>query len=185
LGAAISPWDDALRKLNLGLSAWVTISGGEDLPDWWKRELGYTKVGERWGIALRTVSGSYEYPSDDAEQAWLFNDAPRWMRIESIGKLPDLLEALLKQTADTTVKIQKKTAQARELGDALGEPEVLESPGLAQNLINQFLGAPPRVMPPPPTSSLTGTLLPPQVMPPPVGPPKPVLRYRPAPQDKK
>ncbi len=50
---------------------------------------------------------------------WAFNDAPRWMRIEAISKLPDLLEALLKQAVDMTQKIRKKTVQANELIEAI------------------------------------------------------------------
>ena len=45
LGKAISVFDGALQKLNLGISAWAEISGGEDEPDWWGRYLGYARVG--------------------------------------------------------------------------------------------------------------------------------------------
>ena len=82
------------------------------------REL-VTKIGDKWGIALRKQSGEYQYPNQDSEEAWLFNEAPRWMRIEAIGKIPDLLEALLKATEDTTKKINDKTAEVYELAVAM------------------------------------------------------------------
>jgi hypothetical protein len=43
------------------------------------------------------------------------------MRIEAVAKLPDLLDALLKQAEDTTQKITKKIAQANELVDAISK----------------------------------------------------------------
>src|SRR6266852_2109512 len=59
LGRAISALDAALKKLNLGVSAWVTLSSNDGVQTgqdwWWKREFGYTKVRDKWGIALRTT----------------------------------------------------------------------------------------------------------------------------------
>lgn len=120
LGEAISVFDAALKKLNLGIAAWVVVSGNtdEDL-DWWSREIGYAKVGDKWGIALKTVRGNHNYPDHDSEEKWLFNDSPRWMRVEAVGKIPDLLEALLKQTDETTKKIKVKTEEALSLAIAM------------------------------------------------------------------
>ena len=53
------------------------------------------------------------------EEVWPFNDAPRWMRIEAVGKLTDLLESLLKQAKDATTKIRDKTSQAYELAETI------------------------------------------------------------------
>ena len=92
--------------------------------------ISYTKIGDKWGIALNKESGDYNYPDQDAEECWLFNEAPRWMRIEAIGKIPDLLEALLKTTEDTTKKIKDKTAQAYELAVAMNK--VAEEAQLAE-----------------------------------------------------
>jgi hypothetical protein len=121
LSEAIAVWDAALKKLNLGLSAWVTLSGSDNDANgnWWSRDVGYARVGNKWGIALRTQDGNdYSDEAPDVDE-WLFNDAPRWMRIEAVGKLPDLLEALLKQAEDTTKKIRAKKAEADELGEAI------------------------------------------------------------------
>jgi hypothetical protein len=67
------------------------------------------------------VDGDYRDPDEESVEAWLFNDAPRWMRIEAIGRIPDLLEWLLRQTQETTRSIQKKTAQASEIVQAINE----------------------------------------------------------------
>ncbi|HKM84980.1 MAG TPA: hypothetical protein VJW96_02165 [Terriglobales bacterium] len=122
LGSAISVLDAALQRLNLGITAWVTLSGNEDhYGEWWSRDIGYTRVGDKWGIALKTASGNYGNPDQDSVEKWLFNDAPRWMRIEAVGKIPDLLEALIRQAEDTTKKIQDKTADVLELAAAMSK----------------------------------------------------------------
>jgi hypothetical protein len=123
LGKAISVLDAALQKLNLGVSAWADLSSNEDTDagTWWNRRIGYTKIRDKWGVALRTASGNYNWPNDDSEELWLFNDAPRWMRIEAVGKIPDLLEELLRQAEDTTKKIKNKTTQAYELAAAMSK----------------------------------------------------------------
>lgn len=115
LGKAISLLDASLKSLNLGVTSWVTLSENQEENHWWQRDIGYTKIRDKWGIALRTSSGDFSNPDMASEEKWPFNDAPRWMRIEAVGKIPDLLEALVRQAEDTTRKIQKKTEQAFEL----------------------------------------------------------------------
>jgi hypothetical protein len=123
LGKAVSVLDSALQILNLGVSAWVRISGGrnDDTFDWWSRDLGYTKVGNKWGLALKEVNGNMIPPEEESAEVWLFNEAPRWMRAEAVGKIPDLLEALVKQAEDTTKKIKEKTTQVHELAAAMSK----------------------------------------------------------------
>ncbi len=127
LGRAISVWDAALKKLNLGLSAWVELSSGENHPFWWDRSLGYTKLKDAWGIALRTRSGDHNEPAEDSEETWAYNEASRWMRIEGLARLPDLIDALLKQAQDTTKTIKGKMAQAYELAKAIEAGESYSS----------------------------------------------------------
>jgi hypothetical protein len=121
LGKAISLWDAALQKLNLGVSAWVELSSGENEGYWWDRGIGYTQMKGRWGLALRDREGHYSAPDANSEEIWPFNEAPRWMRINAVGQIPDLLEALLKQAEDTTKKIKSKITQAYELAEAFGK----------------------------------------------------------------
>jgi hypothetical protein len=122
LAEVVSVFDAALQELNLGIPAWVVLSaGGDEDGDWWSRDLGYSRVGDKWGIALKTAGGNYNRPEHDSEERWLFKDAPRWMRIEAVGKVPDLLEALLKQAEETTKKIKAKTEEAYALAEAMGK----------------------------------------------------------------
>jgi len=43
------------------------------------------------------------------------------MRVEAVGRIPDLLEALLKQAEDTTKKIKDKTEEVFELAVAMSK----------------------------------------------------------------
>jgi hypothetical protein len=122
LGRAITAIDTVLQGLNLGIPTWVTIQGYSDPHEnFWQRDVGYAKVSNRWGIALRTVEGNSNWPEDENCESWLFNDAPRWLRVEGVAKIPDLLEALIKNTEATTKKIRTKTAEANELAAVIAQ----------------------------------------------------------------
>jgi hypothetical protein len=116
----ISKFENVLRKLNLGISAWVRITGNEDnYGNYWTRDLGYAKVNGDWQIALRECAGHLSSPEDEHEEKWPFNEAPRWLRIDAIDKLPELLEKLTDQADTTTELIRKKIPVARELATAV------------------------------------------------------------------
>ncbi|HEV8718150.1 MAG TPA: hypothetical protein VGX03_35710 [Candidatus Binatia bacterium] len=120
LANAIRPIDAALKKLNLGVAAWHSYNDFEDPNSGYyrSRRIGYARVGRTWGLALSTVSG---FPDSDDEnmEEWLFNDAPRWMRVEAVDHIPDLLELLVKETNKFTANLQKKTEKARELAGTI------------------------------------------------------------------
>ena len=118
----VSALDQALKGLGLGISGWVRVSGGDDPQNGyhWSRDIGYAKIVNKWGIALRETSGDYSQPEDETE-TWLFADAPRWLRIESVGKIPDLLEHLVKQADSTTQRLKKKTVETKALADVINE----------------------------------------------------------------
>jgi hypothetical protein len=124
LGKAISNIDIVLQSLNLGVPTWVKVHAGVDEytgMKYWSRDVGYAKVGNRWGIALCTREGDLNWPDEENCESWLFNDAPRRLRVEGIEKIPDLLEALIKNTEETTQKIKSKIDQANQLAGALVE----------------------------------------------------------------
>lgn len=121
LGQLIADLDLALKKLNLGLTVWVRIRGGtdEESHDHWREELGYAKSGGKWGISLRTVEGNYACPDRDNVEAWLFNDAPRHLRLQSIEYIPELLEKLSEHGVRTTQQIVEKLETTHLLVDAV------------------------------------------------------------------
>jgi hypothetical protein len=121
LSKAIRPIDTALKKLNLGISAWYAYRGSE-APDpdgnYSYRRIGYAKVGGKWGLALSTNSGN-AYDEHDNYEAWLFNDAPRSLRIEALDYIPDLLEQLVKESNKVAEDLQKKAKHAYDLAEKI------------------------------------------------------------------
>lgn len=122
LGKFVQALDAALKKLNLGIASWIRLDGREDgSGNYTKRDLGYAKVGSKWGIALRTISGNHNTPEESSVEEWLFNDAPRALRIEAVEKLPDLFDHLGKEAEIAARQIKGKTERARQLASTLGE----------------------------------------------------------------
>lgn len=117
LGKSVSQLDGALKKLNLGVSAWVEFGGNADPHEGWYRteELGYDKIGNTWGIALRVVKGYDAAPEEEEIEAWLFNDGPRSMRLLAIEEIPQLLEKLSTKADETAKKIRLKLAEVQEV----------------------------------------------------------------------
>src|SRR5436309_3234717 len=60
LGTSVSVLDDALRGLNIGIPAWVNFYEDHDESGEYftEHEIGYAKIGNKWGIAIRTIEGS-------------------------------------------------------------------------------------------------------------------------------
>jgi hypothetical protein len=113
--------ETTLISISPKVAAWHTIaSGGDDNGWYWHRDIGYAKVGKVWGIAIRTVREHDAIEHDEIE-TWIFKDAPRWMQIESVGKIPDLFDALIKRTQETAEKLRAKTVEARQLARALSD----------------------------------------------------------------
>jgi hypothetical protein len=104
LAKQVEQIDLALKRLNLGVTAWVTIRREEDEDGHYLGEqVGYTRYGNRWCVVLRTFSGMEADPSGPDENVWAFTDAPRQLRIRATEHIPKLLESLCHE-ADEMVK---------------------------------------------------------------------------------
>jgi hypothetical protein len=114
--------DAALKKLNLGVAAWVPFAGVHDsgTGDYWERSVGYSKVGGRWGISIRSVEGNYDDDPTEYEE-WLFSDAPRVLRLDAVEKLPDLLERLTTEAAQTAEKLRKRVDKVNQVAKAISQ----------------------------------------------------------------
>jgi len=123
LGKPISDVDNALKKLNLGVAVWVPIRHDDGSPDesWYRSEdIGYAKIGANWGICLRKANGDYQRPDEDQlEERWLFNDAPRTLRMSAIEKIPELLEKLSDEAVATAKQIRARLAEVQAVADAV------------------------------------------------------------------
>jgi hypothetical protein len=115
LSKVIRHFDASLKKLALGITVWIEVSGTADDTQYWRNELGYAKIDGKWGIALREVTGFHLDPDDSSVEEWIYNEAPRALRAEAVGKIPDLLEKMLQQTEETTKDLRSKIEEAAEL----------------------------------------------------------------------
>ena len=115
LGKVIRQLDASLKKLGLGVTAWVSVNGTSDDVQYWTTELGYAKTDGKWGLSLREVTGSHLDSNDVSEQVWSYNEAPRQQRAEAVEKIPDLLEKLLQHAQDATRELKEKIEHATEL----------------------------------------------------------------------
>lgn len=121
LGKAIRPIDAALKKLNLGVAAWYTYRGSDNPApdgDHYCRRIGYAKVGGKWGLALSTESGNVHADFSNYDE-WLFNDAPRLMRLEALDYIPQLLVKLVEEANRIAEELETKAGTARELADTI------------------------------------------------------------------
>lgn len=127
-GKAVSDIDEALKKLNLGIVAWVMVDeqgGHSDDPVYHIQEIGYSKVSGKWGIALRTRTGNVANSYDDREEVeiWLFNEATRALRLKAIEKLPELVNKLSKEATQMTKQLQLKLSDIQAVAAVLNPPK--------------------------------------------------------------
>jgi hypothetical protein len=123
LTKVVATLDEALKKLNVGLPAWVTfrfrIDENPQPGDYDEDQIGYCKIRGTWGIALRHIWGNTKSADGDSEGPWLFNDAPRDMRIDGVDDIPKLIQELCKRATETTKMVVDKTQEVRELASAI------------------------------------------------------------------
>ncbi len=134
LGQYISAADEALKKLNLGIHGWIDTYRFEDANNsgrYSRHQLGYTKLNGKWGIALSVMDGN-EYTDECDEETWLFNDAPRHLRVDAIDKLPELIEFLASRATDTASEIRAKKTQAEQFLAGIKEAMPKPSAGAKQ-----------------------------------------------------
>lgn len=110
LAKPIDDLDEYLRKLNLGLNCFVNISDPGSIV---KLRIGYANVG-RWGLVLsRTEKGITE--------DWLYNNAPRWLRLRGIRFIPALFDALVLTTQASIKRVEEKNTLLRTMVSIITE----------------------------------------------------------------
>jgi len=144
LSRSISVLDESLKKLNIGLPAWVTIqsreTGIEDRYD--DDQVGYSKVDGKWCISLRHIWGDYNLEEFGEAGPWPFKDAPRELRLLAAGKIPEVIEELNRIAANTAKTVQQKAREVSELASVIEKLAVEPKPQtLAQriNTLNDIL----------------------------------------------
>jgi hypothetical protein len=121
LGVAINSLDEALKQLNLGITHWHKFAGNDhEGGSYWANYLGYAKIGTRWGIALSKTSGHYDAPPEyNKGEEWLFNDAPRQLRMDAVDHIPAMIDALITAAEEAVARIEEKTVEAKKLAELL------------------------------------------------------------------
>ena len=124
LAKPIASLERSLKRLNLGIACWTNIR--DDTTEWpyfRNQQVGYAYSKDRgsWCLAIRTSEGREDMPEPAYEKTWPFSEAPGYLRIRAVDKLPELIEALVKTTEATTSKLKKQVAPAQELAAAVNE----------------------------------------------------------------
>lgn len=96
---------DKINSLNLGIAAFVKVTE--------EYSIGYGRIGGTWDFIIKTEEKTFSYFS-----------CPRYMRIDSVPKLPELLEALEKVANNTIKRLQEKTVLAQSFVDAINKTEI-------------------------------------------------------------
>jgi hypothetical protein len=119
VGTSISGIEASLRRIGLHVSAWHEIAGGRNDNNGyiWSRDIGYTRIGDHWHIALR--EWSQEIGKEAEVTTYKFDGAPPWIVLEAAGKIPELLEELIERTRDLRAKLSKKHSEVEELAVVL------------------------------------------------------------------
>jgi len=124
LTKAVGILDEALKKLNIGLTVWVDYASRAVEPwEYHDEQIGYCKVNGKWGLSLQRVWGDNQSDHHGSDGPWLFNDAPREMRLRGVDKIPEVIERLGKEASDTAKRVEEKTKHVRELAAAITELE--------------------------------------------------------------
>jgi hypothetical protein len=124
---AVSDIDEAFKRLNLGIVAWVQVhedGPSSDDPVYQVEEIGYAKLGNKWGIAVRARTGNIASDRDEENvDVWPFNEATRALRLRAIEKLPNLVNKLSQLAAQMTKELQVKLADTQAVASALNPPK--------------------------------------------------------------
>ena len=132
LAEPVSAIEAALQKLGLGVSAWTVfkrIGGGDQHTDYdetWS--IGYAKISQKWGLAIRYAVSLDGSGLPDKEEKWLFTDAPRAYRLEAVEKLPELIEKLAETSDKTATRLREGIALTKHVAETIG-PMVPSKPG--------------------------------------------------------
>ncbi len=134
LGASISLLDLALKKLSLGISSWVHFNEVRysDGISYLYEDVGYTKLGGKWGLAIRTVPGNEVADEQDDPESWPFNEAPRALRVRAVVKIPDLLEKLIADASAVIKTVDEQTEVVDALADSIADTPTNKRRNVAQ-----------------------------------------------------
>jgi methyl-accepting chemotaxis protein len=128
LSQNIGEIEEALNKLNWGVSAWVhddpvTVeefskagADGNHVQVHKLQELGYANSGGVWGIVI--ASGTEESWPEDVKITFL-RDAPLEVKLRAMERIPKLLDQFAEGLNKITQQATQRAAEAKEIASAL------------------------------------------------------------------
>jgi hypothetical protein len=122
LGKNIGLIDSRLKKLKIGVTVWIRFSEEQkdDTENVSTYEIGFAKIprGESWGIGIRRISWASS-DSNPEEEIKPFNECSRELRLQSVGKIPDLIEQLTREVSTKASEIKPIVDQTEDFARAL------------------------------------------------------------------
>lgn len=119
LNRHVSDIEANVNRLTLGISVDVVVSTSSDEEGFRTQEIiiAYGKVGNRWGIFIKKEVEDLRFPDPDNIDidVWPFHEAPRDLRLKSVGYIPNLLDALIKKSEEIQSQIQDAVAFTSDL----------------------------------------------------------------------
>lgn len=110
--------ESALKKLKLGVTAWVNLfteelAGGEECVT----SLGYCKHSGKWGLFIFECIAGCEPDG----QITPLREASRDLRVKAAEEIENLIERLAEEASETTAKIAKRTDELKKIAKALSD----------------------------------------------------------------
>jgi len=121
LAQSVNELDAVLKRFSLGVPAWVISAshGPEGTFGYDLEEIGYAKISGRWGVAIRTRRGDERFDESEEVEQWVFNEAPRFLRVAAANKIPELLEELITKASKMAESISEKVNDVRVVTAAM------------------------------------------------------------------
>src|SRR5262245_24488151 len=93
--------EDLLRECSVGIEAWVVVDQPPQVSEEFK-SLGYSRWGQQFRIVV--AHGREDDPTDATVKPW--SDWDRATKLESIEKLPELIEAIVKEVDSRISRVE-------------------------------------------------------------------------------
>ena len=112
--------DTTLKRLNLGVSAWLKIKDERDEDgNWNTEELGYTKVGNRWCVALRVSSGTLGRTRVIQMSIYGLSQTRLAFRMRAVSHICDLIDCLRTEADKMIEQLEPRVQDLTQITDAL------------------------------------------------------------------
>lgn len=123
LNQSVNELEENFKKLGLGIPSWVTFGdrGSRDGTFYDYDQIGYAKLGGKWGLTVRNVFGNNIDDRPDKIESWSFNESPRHLRIQAIKFIPELLKTMVLDAIEFTQKLEAGAEEVRLFSNRIAD----------------------------------------------------------------